>query len=166
MKGSTLGLGKKAAFLLGNVAPDINPFSYLSPGSDRHLGGHFYEYRKTHIERFLGGSGPCRKTWMDWYRIGVNFHYLADSFTRPHNGSFPCRLKEHFAYERSLHQRFCEELKRGRQMKLEAGELLDPSWFEKNHSRYLKESRGLEEDCQYILQMTWVLCQGMVKEQK
>ncbi len=73
-----LSYGRKMAFILGSLIPDINPLSYLSPSCEKKFDGHSYEYRRRFIEESLKVSSCNRCT--DWYRAGVAVHYLADSF--------------------------------------------------------------------------------------
>lgn len=151
-----LGYGQKIAFILGNLVPDINPLSYLSLSCEKKFDGHSYEYRRGFIEKSLKMSSCSR--WIDWYRGGVAVHYLADSFTRPHNRSFSYRWKEHVTYEHSLHQKFRGQVKELKKLNLEFGDLTIPGWYEEQHERYLRESRGCNEDCQFIIQITAEFC--------
>ena len=156
-----LSYGRKMAFILGSLIPDINPLSYLSPSCEKKFDGHSYEYRRRFIEESLKVSSCNRCT--DWYRAGVAVHYLADSFTRPHNESFAYRWKEHVAYEHSLHQKFQGQMKELKKLNFEIGDLTAPGWYEEQHGRYLKESRGCCEDCQYIIRTTAEFCNHLIR---
>ena len=106
--GLQLSFGRRMAFILGNLVPDINPISYLSPSCQSKLNGHCYEHRRGSIERSLSKKG-CRSC-LDWYRAGNTTHYLADSFTRPHNETFAFGYWEHITYEHDLHRVFYRQI--------------------------------------------------------
>lgn len=151
--------GKRMAFIFGNLEPDINPLSYLSPSCRKKFDGHSYQCRRGFIEKILKGAS-C-KSCVDWYRAGVAVHYIADSFTRPHNESFNYRWKDHVAYEHRLHQKIQGQMKELKKLNYEVGDLTVPGWYEEQHGRYLQGSRGCAEDCEYIIQMTAKFCEHL-----
>lgn len=136
-------------FILGNISPDINPLTYLQ--------GHTYTDRissmKKLAQRFLSPN-----TWMkqSYYDLGVLLHYVADSFTFPHNPTFTGNLSEHCNYEKELRFHFQRNLKKG---------LTTDTWnfhpiknvsrlFENldyKHQEYLSLPPSIKQDCNYIL---------------
>lgn len=95
----------KLVFVFGSIEPDFNLFTYLRGCMrDRKPRGHNYENIQrcmvrlaTRLERGLMGSVRY------YYNLGRLIHYVADSFTYPHNSSFTGNLREHCEYERQLH---------------------------------------------------------------
>ena len=104
-------------FILGCITPDINMFTYLR-GSFKYqkLRGHNYSSSRNYIEKEFTKL-RSRRNWnlTDSYRLGKVIHYLADSFTHPHNDSFKGTLAQHRLYESQLHaylkkylEQYCE----------------------------------------------------------
>lgn len=152
----------KILFIWGNLIPDINPFSYISSTSDNRFSGHSYSCRKAFMAEVL--KKRCTGTPIWWYRTGKMFHYLADSFTRPHNEEFQYSLKHHIDYEHQLHETLSIHLKEKCHFSLSAKSAdADFSYgqLEAEHLTYMKESKGLAEDCSYIMRTTTAALQTM-----
>ena len=105
----------------------------------------------------------------DYYRLGKLTHYVADSFTYPHNGNFTGNLSDHCDYETELHRKFTrmmfgnpgEELLKleyntGEDMAADKehmevwGSIKDFGDIEKMHDLYMQESGTVECDLKYI----------------
>lgn len=138
---------KKAAFAFGNIEPDYNRISYMGHRSEYFANGHSYRCRKKQILAFM--EMPCRNNLLWWYRAGKVFHYMADSFSRPHNPEFGYSSKEHVKYEIELHELFRRSLK-GNPWKIPEVGADFRSWLELRHLRYLARTRGIQDDCYYI----------------
>ncbi len=138
---------KKAAFALGNIEPGYNRISYMGHRSEYFSNGHSYQCRKKWIFSFM--EKPYRNTLLWWYRAGKAFHYMADSFSRPHNSEFGYSSGEHVKYEKELHEIFKRSLK-GNPWKIPRVEPDFRSWLETRHLRYLARTRGIQDDCFYI----------------
>lgn len=149
-----LGQVKRLAFLFGNLMPDINPCSYLSLSEQNKFKGHNYSFRKQFFEGFFRREVCDSVRW--WYRTGNLVHYLADAFTRPHNGEFPYTFIEHVKYEHHLHEIFRKQAANYIQKTKEPFERNADiySWIEKMHLDYLKTSADIQDDCLYILNVT------------
>ncbi|MCI8410601.1 MAG: zinc dependent phospholipase C family protein [Lachnospiraceae bacterium] len=91
-------------FLLGNIMPDINLFTYLQGHTYKDSIDMIYANTKSLIEKKIWNS-------ISFYQLGIILHYVADYFTFPHNANFTGTLKEHCAYERKLRTHFCYFLK-------------------------------------------------------
>ena len=95
---------RKAAFLYGSVEPDIILVSYLS-GSMHGKSFHGHDYRnmskriQSVLARMQEGKGHGL---VHSYRLGKLIHYIADSFTFPHNEMFHGSLRSHMLYEGEL----------------------------------------------------------------
>ena len=92
------------AFIFGNVQPDLAVYSYLKGStSGRKAHGHDYRNMLPRIVSVLSkleqgkGEGIVHS-----YRLGKLMHYIADSFTFPHNEIFRGSLRAHIHYEDDL----------------------------------------------------------------
>lgn len=151
----SMDLGKldKLLFILGSLIPDINPFSYITSIGSNRFSGHSFTYRKSFMQRGLERRHP--DTLLKWYQTGVLTHYLADSFTRPHNEAFAYSLKDHVEYEHRLHQTLKNFLHKNVMAVFSeenAPPHLSANQLDARHAAYMKESCGPLEDCRYILQ--------------
>lgn len=158
-----LAAPKRLAFVLGNIAPDVNPFSYLIRSGENRLGGHNYDSRKAYMVN-VWEKQKKRNSVTGWFQTGEMLHYLVDSFTRPHNSEFDYPVKEHVAYEHELHEHFTALLDSdnvSEQLK-DALYISDfQKWLEDNHSDYIKQSKTIDEDTQYILGCTIAACRTL-----
>lgn len=154
IKNKEVGMIKRAAFLLGNLIPDANPYSYLSFAGSGLFQGHYYSCRKSFFERVCCKEIHNSVYW--WYRAGNLIHYLSDAFTRPHNEEFSYDLSEHIQYEHMLHKAFRKQTgKHQHNPKERFGDGRDAcEWIFMIHQEYMKSSAGVREDCQYILYVT------------
>ncbi len=105
MLGPFMGVMPAAAFVFGNIQPDIAVTTFVrntEPG-DR-MRGHSYSTARKRISALLDSlSEEGLSDAVMAYRIGKISHYAADSFTFPHNPDlFHGTLKEHMVYERVL----------------------------------------------------------------
>lgn len=92
-------------FLIGSVEPDLNPFSYLR-GMRR--GKKFHGHNAANCTPFIRRSlfrlmSHGLDGALAWFRLGVLMHYVADTFTSPHNDFMDISIKDHVAYEAVLH---------------------------------------------------------------
>ena len=166
--GSSMKLSapEKLAFTLGNIAPDINPFSYLIRSGSNNLGGHNYDSRKKYIINMWKKLEKRRHT-ADWFRAGEMLHYLVDSFTRPHNKEFPYSVKEHVAYEHELHLLFTKVLHASEASEsVQAVPSIDnfADWLENLHAQYLAQAQNIDDDCNYILQVYAMACNALAAQ--
>ena len=142
----------KKAFLLGNISPDINLFSYIE--------GHRYENCNYKMHKIW-----CRLinkehwNWYDVYELGRFTHYLADYFTYPHNKKYEGNLVAHYQYEKNLHPFFTAYLNRVagiRPLELffrkKKNELLQ--YIEAFHKEYVDRRTSLQDDCYYIVSIS------------
>lgn len=149
----------KKAFILGNIEPDRNLFTYLHGlrrGQKFH--GHNYENILS-VMRTLFDSVQKQELFGIWsyYRLGKLTHYVADVFTFPHNREFCGNLKEHRRYEGILHEQISDALQRQKNMAVNRKGAADFRQIEALHRNYLKEAGTCVVDCQYILEATAML---------
>ena len=159
-----LDKSKSFAFILGNVLPDLNTFSYLGGSNAAELKGHSYDTRRHLIGQAY--SSGFRDTFSGWFRAGEMMHYLADSFTRPHNKEFHYSLKEHIKYERRLHLVFSNYMRTSQislQMKSGSAACRFETWLENLHRQYIRSSSAPGIDCRYILHSALIVCRGLIR---
>lgn len=150
------------AFILGNIEPDKNLFTYLHGlvrGVKFH--GHNYENILPVMEK-LFDSMRGKRHWgvREYYQFGKLMHYIADAFTFPHNGIFKGNLMEHCRYEKELHKRFLYTLQESQKQLIQKrgrGNGLDR--IKKLHEEYLRQAGNCENDCRYILKAAVMLAQ-------
>lgn len=173
----------KKQFMLGNIMPDINLFTYLQGHTYRESISMLYTSTKSLVEKKFWNSTSS-------YHLGVILHYVADYFTFPHNVTFTGTLKEHCTYERRLHTHFLQFLQSKRQNNTKSisynslsdtyviQDLTDTSFvsssymslqkslfhirsitdlftlLEEKHHEYLSMMPSFQTDCQYIFSLT------------
>lgn len=149
------------AFLLGCVEADYNYVSYLR-GFLRHkkFYGHNAENSRTYIENRIWHiqSNGLHSAW-SYFTLGVMIHYLADSFTAPHNQFWSENLTAHLEYEKKLHDVFANKLneKKAKPSMDAPASLLQ--CFHDASKKYAAASRSMETDCVFIIQTCeQVLC--------
>ena len=133
----------KILFILGNLIPDINPFSYITDAGGSRFSGHSFTYRKTFMKSALEKRHAGRR--FTWYQTGILTHYLADSFTRPHNEAFQYSLKDHVEYEHQLHQTLAKFLHRNLASAIsveQPSSQLSAKQLDARHAASMMESRG------------------------
>lgn len=145
---------QKAVFVFGSIEPDINMLTYFrgSIHGEEKLRGHNYENAQKYMEKLAkklekGGMGTVRQSFL----LGKLVHYVADSFTYPHNSIFPGNLKEHCQYETELHDYVNKIISSvGVNMDSIDDELDIVEYLRELHDRYVSETPGCENDYRYI----------------
>lgn len=124
------------------------------------LHGHNAENAKKHLDHAIkklldhGVHTP-----MQWFAFGTALHYIADSFTFPHNDLFSGDLIEHRNYEKLLHTEFEKYLGEWHTTTaLSANTAQSFAWF---HTQYLSDTRSFLTDCQYIVNASFGLCETL-----
>ena len=143
---------RRIAFIFGSIEPDIALPTYLK-GSfhGRKLHGHDYDNMIVRIQHVLEklregrGSGIVQS-----YRLGKLMHYIADSFTFPHNRSFSGTLREHMLYEDGLEEVLRKSLKEGLIPLQQDEESPDHCYISRKHDEYMKAENTMEADAFYI----------------
>ena len=155
----------KRAFILGSIEPDINFFTYFR-GSIKHekMRGHNYDNVKRHIEKLIGKIQVSNTQLFKYYSLGKLIHYVADSFTFPHNKEFTGSLEEHCRYEYILHSYMCKYLPGDHRglSKYNNENLL--SVIKKLHNTYIRSVRNYYEDCYYIVNVSIMVMADLIEE--
>lgn len=155
----------RKAFCLGSILPDIRP-SFVTK---RH------EYFGTIDEiqekiRALVEHDPSEgKERVYWRNFGEVMHYMADYFTFPHNKTYTGTLYEHNKYEKMLKNRLKAYIQTGaaeshacRAMHFTSlADLID--FIKISHASYLRKTRNITEDINYILMICYQVIQGIVQ---
>lgn len=139
---------KKAAFCFGNIEPDYNRLSYMGRKKEHFANGHSYQCRKKQIFAFM--DQPYRDSILWWYRAGKVFHYIGDSFSRPHNPEFGYRSAAHVKYEFGLHD-LVQRAMKGNPWKIPRIRQDFKTWLEVRHQLYMDRTKEAQDDCYYIL---------------
>ncbi len=145
---------QKAVFVFGSIEPDINMLTYFrgSIHGEEKLRGHNYENVMKYMEKLTkklekGRMGTVRQSFI----LGKLVHYVADSFTYPHNSIFPGTLREHCQYETELHDYVNKMISSvGVNMDSIDDELDIVEYLREMHDRYASAVPGCENDYRYI----------------
>ena len=137
----------RKAFLFGCIEPDCAMVTYLR-GFSRGKGIHGHNWENI-VPCIIDLIGKCSGGGILFaFRFGRLCHYLADSFTHPHNASFKGTLSEHMDYEHELTMYLRENM----------GNLRFPpergfsfSWIEALHDEYLSGGPSVSRDAFYAL---------------
>lgn len=138
---------QKTAFIIGNVLPDINPFSYITFGRKSLLSGHSLGYRKDSIQKYLSDNKSYSTIW--WYGFGKTLHYLCDSFTSPHNEVTEMTLSEHAEYERRLHYVLMSAISQNIPYDKCNSSLYQ--WLEQKYEKHSRKLKNLYNDSHIII---------------
>lgn len=156
----------KIAFMIGNVEPDRNPFTYLHgmlKGKKFH--GHNYEnilpimrkiYTSLKNHKYLG--------ILNYYHLGKLIHYTADTFTYPHNEIYKNGLRAHRRYESRLHEKFLMAMQEGMSRNGDVPRLEKFEELEDIHREYLRNVGDYFWDCRYILKASAMVVQSCLNE--
>ena len=145
---------QKALFVFGSIEPDINMLTYLrgSIHGEEKLRGHNYENVIRYMEKLTrklerGGMGSLRRSFV----LGKLVHYVADSFTYPHNSIFPGNLREHCQYETELHSYVDKMIADGNvdMSKIDADEDII-AYLGNMHDSYVEAVPGPDTDYRFI----------------
>jgi len=143
----------KIFFILGNIAPDYNPFTYFRGSiSKQFLGGHNYENINEYMKKLMLRISKCNYSEISrYYLLGKLIHYIADAFTFAHNKNFQGNIIQHCAYENELHKYISHSFNSNIEAPLcminEENVMNHIEWL---HKCYMEETMGCETDCRYI----------------
>ncbi len=157
----------KNAFILGNTVPDWNALTYLHgffKGQKFH--GHNYENVQPVIAKMYHGLKQ-KKQWglYDYYVFGKLMHYVTDSFTYPHHGTYEGTLGEHCAYEEKLHETFLQALQLHDFSDSHVQPFKNLDEMEVMHQSYIENAGECAWDCRFIFRATEAMLQLEVKDE-
>lgn len=159
---------RKMAFILGNIMPDINKFSYIRgyvqlrrsctsrPSFTQRrrmlIGGHTAEGSCKYVNHMYYKQCKKQKLYLwDYYRIGKALHYLADRFTYPHTMAYEEGFFSHVAYEKELHLAFSDLLRSVGNVRYRVTTCFRHIDFCALYMAYRRSKASVENDCAYIL---------------
>lgn len=158
-------LKHKHAFVLGSVMPDADLFMYVKGFlTGRPLQMHYtvnlYSVIQRKIEKL---AGKCKFTWLDYYRLGVLTHFLADTFTYPHNEVFRGNIIEHAVYEgKVLHPAFqCAVQQKIDEINVGRRQNLWEMWCDA-HKDYIETPPSPWVDIRYIVSVCRLACEQLI----
>ncbi len=141
-------------FLLGSIMPDIWVLSYMNGIIERHnFYGHVYSNAKKRVEKHCVYLMKRKKNKLrSSFVLGVLMHYLADSFTYPHNDKYSYGMSEHKKYEHELHHILWRELVFGKEKHQKKKYRCEMNLVIKNlYSDYKTVVHTPKSDCRYIM---------------
>ena len=142
----------RAAFLYGNIHPDLFLPTHLTRKPHEHLEGHSFDFAGKKVLRLIEELKTAALSADTCYRLGKLCHYTADCFTWPHNPGYPGSLSAHISYESILDKRFADM--QTKPCDLPAKITAPEAFFLDAHTAYLKEEPSLYRDLSYILAVT------------
>ena len=141
----------RVAFLLGNILPDLSPISYFYPFAGNWFQGHCFKGKKRFIASRL--TSNYKNTMLWWYLNGRVMHYLADSFTKPHQIEFNFSKEDHAEYEARLHTYFTDRIRRENLAAIIPGLTKKQriAWLNRRYEQYMCEANNIETDYPFIV---------------
>ena len=144
----------KAAFLWGNVEPDIAFTSHFCRRTAEQLEGHNFLPASRKVKRLMDRlAGTGAESPAGFFRLGKICHYLADCFTWPHNPGYPGTLSAHISYERKMDAAFHGYIPPERLTSAEQALPVD-GLLEALHARYTETDPSIGRDLRFILAVT------------
>lgn len=150
---------RTVAFVFGNVQPDLALYSYLRGGR---LQGHSFRNMSPRIDAVLAKLRKGRgEGFLHSYRLGKLMHYIADSFTYPHNDNFKGSLRAHMLYEDELEVSLLAHMEEGFRpsAKLTVDDIA--SYVRSLHEDYMANEPSADNDSSCILEscasVAWAL---------
>lgn len=155
----------RKAFCFGSILPDIRP-SFITKRHE--FFGTFDEIQGKMQKLVYNGIEESNQR-VYWCRLGEVIHYMADYFTFPHNLIYTGSFSDHNYYEKVLKKKLKSCILNG-----DAQKYLEPAvqftsfstlvdYIRRIHENYLKESRSVDKDVQFILNMCYQVIQGLIQ---
>ena len=144
---------ERAAFLYGNIQPDLAVPSHLGEQTARRMDGHNFSTASVRVMALFYRLRYGCEGASDYFLLGKLCHYAADCFTWAHNEDYPGTLSAHVSYEHRL-----DKLMRTKILQPVLPDELDglslPEFFFRAHQMYMKCAPGLERDIFFIRLVT------------
>ena len=144
---------ERIAFAFGSIEPDFNFFAFFR-GSIQNgfIKGHDFDSAKCFINRSikeLDHNSPSGIHY--YYHLGHCAHYIADSFTAPHNTNFDGGMTSHFLYEGTLHATLSKLIIDAplQQDGINSRDVYE--YFIKLHEEYMEHGSDTVKDANHIL---------------
>lgn len=154
---------ERAAFLYGNIQPDLAVPSHLGEKTGHRMDGHNFGTASVRVMALFYRLRYGCEGASDYFLLGKLCHYAADCFTWAHNENYPGTLSAHVSYEHRL-----DKLMRTKIFQPVVPDELDglslPEFFFRAHQMYNKCQPGLERDAFFIRMVTGQIVGGFVEE--
>ena len=155
----------RKAFCFGSILPDIKP-SFITK---RHEFFGTFDEIQGKMQNLIDIGIEDSNQRVYWRRLGEVIHYMADYFTFPHNRIYTGSLSNHNYYEKILKRELKSCILNG-----EAQKYLEPAiyfssfsalieYIKTIHENYLNESRNVDNDMKFILNMCYQVIQGVIQ---
>ena len=106
-------------------------------------------------KRFIASrlTSNYKNTMLWWYLNGRVMHYLADSFTKPHQIEFNFSKEDHAEYEARLHTYFTDRIRRENLAAIIPGLTKKQriAWLNRRYEQYMCEANDIETDYPFIV---------------
>lgn len=154
------------AFTLGAMMPDVKPTFFVKK--------HSYNGKLRFLERSLrkmtedypAGKMPATGYWE---KLGELTHFIADSFTWPHNTNFDGGFTAHCTFEGDLKRTMKIDIRRGDADRYCFGDVHFESvdemilFLHEIHRNYMLDSSSVGGDIAYITSVTYLMTQGVLE---
>ncbi len=144
----------RAAFLYGNIQPDLAVPSHLGEDTGRRLDGHNFKTASVRVMALFYRLRYGCVGAQDYFLLGKLCHYAADCFTWAHNEDYPGTLSAHVSYEHRLDKMLRDKAALSVMTPDELDELSLPEFFFRAHQLYSRRQPGLERDLLFIRMVT------------
>ncbi len=156
----------RKAFCLGSFLPDCKPSFLTVP----HHYNKIYDRTIDMIEELVDEANSDMNMRVFCRRLGEVTHYIADSFTYPHNAEvFPGHFIAHCRYEKYLTielRKYMTGTKidpiREKYKKMESVQEIE-AFFQKAHAAYLEGIHGLERDITFIIEACFQIVEAIIE---
>ncbi|MFI3177384.1 MAG: zinc dependent phospholipase C family protein [Eubacteriales bacterium] len=155
----------KKLFCLASIFPDCK-FSFLTK---KHAFQDTFEEIKERITNLSSQSyGEVNGKRRYVVELSEIMHYLADYFTFPHNDTYQGSIKEHCIYEGELKRKLRSYVKSSNAImqkdkyvpNYNVEDIL--AYIKESHGEYLSKQRSVEEDCDYIVRITYQVMEAIL----
>lgn len=149
----------ETAFIIGNVEPDKNIFTYLHGIiKGKKFRGHNYNNILPVMRKVFNILKSKERFGInEYYKLGKLMHYIVDSFTFPHNDIFKGSLREHCKYEQELHEEIFNELEHYNNIPIKSIEEFTD--IETLHEKYIEVAGSKTVDYSFIFTVIQVILQ-------
>ena len=155
---------EKLAFIIGAMEPDINPMTYIrAVRVGNPFKSHFAKALEKKIEKLsIELAAKEEFTTKDFFKLGQLTHFVADTFTYPHNANFDKNMFKHAKYERNeLHPALKKTLEKNHE-----GIAVNKHYvFEMimgRHKAYMENEAGVFNDINHIVKINLGICKALI----
>ncbi len=157
--------GKRlAAFLWGNIEPDVAVQSHLNRDGTAPLEGHSFPAASVRVQKIYRRLKNGCETTEEYFLLGKLCHYIADCFTWAHNENYPGTLSAHVSYERHMDKAFENGILPVSFPEIEA--LPFSEAFDAYHQVYMQITPSIVRDLSFIRAVSENACGQVLAREK